>query len=291
MNLHYDLHTHSTASDGTLTPQELVTRAHEQGVDVLALTDHDTTEGLAEAAQAAAERGLQFVNGVEISVTWNGQLVHIVGLQVDPAHAPLQEGLAALRTRRDERAEEVARRLEKKCGIAGALAGARTHATGSVISRAHFARFLVEQGHGRDVREVFDRYLTPGKPGYVAMEWAALEDAVSWIRGAGGMAVIAHPARYKLTSTKLRRLLGDFKGCGGEGIEVVSGSHSRDECHAMLGHALRFGLLASCGSDYHGPVTPWVELGRLPALPQGCVPVWERWAAWNGAGAPQALAR
>lgn len=285
MNLRYDLHSHSTASDGTLSPRQLVARARAQGVDVLALTDHDTTEGLAEAARAAAETGLQFVHGVEISVTWNGCLVHLVGLRVDPADPVLQQGLTGLRACRDQRAEEIGRRLAK-CGIPDAYEGARAYASGPTVSRTHFARFLVEQGHGRDMREVFDRYLAPSKPGYVSTQWAALEQAVGWIRGAGGMAVIAHPARYKLTGTRLRQLIGEFKACGGEGIEVISGSHSRDDSQNMANNARRFGLLASCGSDYHGPETPWVELGRLAALPVGCVPVWERWGGEPDGASP-----
>ena len=287
---HYDLHTHSTASDGSLTPTALVDRASQMGVTHLALTDHDGTGGIAEARAQARALGIELIAGVEISVTWQGGTIHLVGLNIDIGNADLQRGLAGLRAYRKTRAERIAHKLEK-AGIAGALEGAKRYASEQMLGRVHFARFLIEQGHAKDMKDVFARFLVKNRPGYVTGEWAPLEDAVGWITAAGGQAVIAHPARYKLTSTKLRRLLGDFKGCGGEGIEVVSGSHSRDECHAMLGHALRFGLLASCGSDYHGPVTPWVELGRLPALPQGCVPVWERWAAWNGAGAPQALAR
>ncbi len=289
MKLRYDLHSHSTASDGTLSPRDLVIRARAQGVDVLALTDHDTTDGLEEAAQAAVESGLQLISGVEISVTWNQQLVHLVGLRVNAAHGPLQAGLAELRAHRDGRAEEIGRRLAK-CGIPGAFEGARAYAGGGVVSRTHFARFLIEQGHGRDMREAFDRYLAPGKPGYVSTVWATLEEAVAWICGAGGVAVIAHPARYKLTGTRLRQLIGEFKECGGEGIEVVSGSHSRDDCRTMADYARRFDLLASCGSDYHGPETPWVELGRLSELPSGCTPVWERWVGQDDSLPAQALA-
>lgn len=289
MKLRYDLHSHSTASDGTLSPRDLVMRARAQGVDVLALTDHDTTDGLAEAAQAAAESGLQLVSGVEISVTWNQHLVHLVGLRVNPAHGPLQTGLADLRARRDGRAEEIGRRLTRS-GIPGAFEGARVYAGGGVVSRTHFARFLIEQGRSRDMREAFDRYLAPGKPGYVSTVWAPLEEAVAWIRGAEGVAVIAHPARYKLTGTRLRQLIGEFKECGGEGIEVVSGSHSRNDCQTMADYAARFDLLASCGSDYHGPETPWMELGRLPDLPPGCTPVWERWAGQDDSFPAQALA-
>lgn len=274
--LHYDLHSHSTASDGTLAPAELVRRAHAQGVDVLALTDHDVTDGIAEAAETARQLGLRLVPGVEISITWKGATIHIVGLNIDPAHEGLQAGLAALRATRTVRGEEIARRLAKH-GIEGALQGAQAYANGQILSRTHFARFLVEQGHAKDMRQVFKRFLVHNKPGHVAGEWASLEDAVGWIRAAGGQAVIAHPARYRITASRLRKFIEEFKDCGGAGIEVVSGSHSAGDVQGMLQHAKRFELLASCGSDYHGPEQPWVELGRLTPLPEGCTPVWTAW--------------
>jgi len=273
MELRHDLHAHSTASDGTLAPGELVRRAGAAGVDVLALTDHDTTAGLAEAAQAARDEDVVLVPGVEVSVTWNGQTVHIVGLNVNPDHDGLQQGLARLREFRQWRAEEIARRLDKR-GVPGALEGARAYASGPIIGRTHFARFLVQRGEAADVREVFKRFLVRGRPGYVPGQWADLDAAVGWIRAAGGQAVIAHPARYGLTATRLRRLIAEFKACGGEALEVVSGSHRPDECRTMAAHAKREGLLASAGSDYHGPENPWVELGRLAPLPEGCVPIW-----------------
>ncbi|MEW6353806.1 MAG: PHP domain-containing protein [Pseudomonadota bacterium] len=276
MTLHYDLHSHTTASDGTLSPTELVTRAHAQGVRVLALTDHDVTDGLAEAGDAAATLGLRLVPGVEVSVTWNGQTVHIVGLHISPVHDALQQGLARLRAFRDWRAAEIGRRLERH-GIYGAYENAKSYAKGSIVSRTHFARFLINSGYDNDMKGVFKRFLVRGKPGHVPGEWAALSDAVSWICGAGGQAVIAHPARYKFTAARMRRLLQEFKDCGGVGIEVVSGSHSRDDYYTMAQYARQFDLLASSGSDYHGPANPWLELGRLPALPAGCVPIWERW--------------
>jgi predicted metal-dependent phosphoesterase TrpH len=271
-----DLHAHSTASDGSLAPMELMRRAHAAGVRVMALTDHDTLDGLAEAASAAAELGLGFVPGVEISVTWQGGTVHVVGLGIDTGDERLQEGLAGLRTFRDWRAGEIARRLEK-AGINGSLEGACRLATGGLVSRTHFARFLVEAGHAADVRAVFRRYLADGKPGFVPGQWAQLEDAVRWIRLAGGQAVIAHPARYRVTRSKLRRLIGEFVEVGGAGLEVVSGSHSRDDYHNMAALAREFGLLASAGSDYHGPEHPWIELGALPVLPPGCTPIWADW--------------
>jgi len=276
MSIHYDLHCHSTASDGTLTPTELTRRAREQGVDVLALTDHDVTDGLDEARRAAAEAGLRLINGVEISVTWHGVTIHIVGLNFDPANAGLQAGLAGLREFRVWRGEEIARRLEKR-GIPGALEGAQAFSNGLILSRTHFARFLVAQGHAKDMRKVFGKFLTHNRPGYVPGEWAALADAVGWIRDAGGQAVIAHPARYRLSATRLRVLIEAFMDCGGEVLEVVSGSHSAGDVQGMAQYAWRYGLLASQGSDYHGPEQSWLELGRMPPMPAGCTPVWTVW--------------
>ena len=272
----YDLHSHSTASDGTLSPGALVARAAASGVDVLALTDHDTTEGLAEADAAAAAAGIAVVPGIEISVTWQSQVVHVVGLGIDPATPVLQEGLVSLRRFREWRAEEMGRRLQR-AGIGGAYEGARHLSNGRLISRTHFARFLVANGHAPDMKRVFKRYLTRGNPGHVPGEWAEIDAAVGWIRASGGQAVIAHPARYPFTRSKLRRLIGEFRECGGEGIEVVSGSHSRDDAFVMGRHAGEFQLLASAGSDYHGPEHPWLELGRLPGLPDGCRPIWHNW--------------
>jgi len=272
----YDLHAHSTASDGTLSPSELMQRAHAAGIQVMALTDHDTLEGLPEAAACAQELGLEFVPGVEVSVTWQGITVHVVGLGVAPDSQVLSRGLAGLREFRDWRAEEIGRRLARH-GIVGAFEGACAYSNGRLISRTHFARFLVEKRHAPDLRAVFRRFLVDGKPGFVAGQWAELEDAVRWIHAAGGQAVIAHPARYKVTRSKLRRLFAEFAKLGGEALEVVSGSHSRDDYFTMAQHARDFGLLASAGSDYHGPEHPWIELGRLPELPDRCKAVWKDW--------------
>jgi predicted metal-dependent phosphoesterase TrpH len=268
-----DLHTHSTASDGTLTPTELLERAAAAGVETLALTDHDTVDGIAEAQAAATRLGVRLIAGVEVSITWGGRTVHLVALDVDPTCPTLREGLAGLQAYRGWRAEEIARRLAR-AGYDGALEGARGHAAGNLIGRTHFARFLVERGAADDVRDVFKRYLVSGKPGHVAGEWTTLEQAAGWIRAAGGAAVIAHPARYNFTRAKMRRLLGELKECGGRGLEVVSGSHSRDDYFVFARHAKEHGLFASAGSDYHGPEKPWIELGRLPPLPDGCTPIW-----------------
>jgi predicted metal-dependent phosphoesterase TrpH len=273
----YDLHTHSTASDGTLKPHDLVLKAAQAGVLVLALTDHDTTAGVDEASQTAETCGLTLIPGVEVSVTWRGYTVHVLGLNVDRENSRLQDGLADLRKFRNWRAEEMAHRLEKT-GISGAYEGACALAEGSLVSRTHFARYLVEQGVIDNERNVFKRYLVKGKPGYVPGNWASLEEAMAWIHAAGGQAVIAHPARYNMTRSKFRCLLNEFVELDGEGIEVVSGSHSRDDYYTMAKHAKDFGLKASAGSDFHSPEQPWIELGHLPMLPEGCHPIWESWA-------------
>lgn len=274
----YDLHSHSNASDGTLAPADLLRLADRAGVQVLALTDHDTTAGIEEAAQVAETLAIKLLAGVEISVTWSAQTVHIVGLNVDPANATLQAGLQSLRAFRDWRAEEIGRRLAKR-GVADAYQGAMAYSNGVLISRTHFARMLVERGIADDERKVFKHYLVQGKPGYVPGDWAKLEAAVEWIHGAGGQALIAHPARYSMTRTKLRRLFAEFRDLGGEALEVVSGSHSRDDCLTMAKHCKDFGLLASSGSDFHTPENPWIALGRLPMLPTGCRPIWSDWPA------------
>lgn len=274
MSANFDLHSHSTASDGTLTPAELVHRAADAGVDVLALTDHDTLDGLGEAAPAAAGLGISLIPGVEISVTWQRMTVHVLGLNVNPADAALHAGLRELQAFRDWRAAEIARRLEAR-HIGGALEGARRYCKGAILSRTHFAHFLVERGQAASLRDVFQRYLVKGKPGYVAGQWADLEQALGWIRQAGGIPVIAHPARYRLTRSKLKQLIGEFRESGGLGLEVVSGSHSLDETLHMAAVSREHQLFASCGSDYHGPEKPWVEIGRLRKFPNGCTPVWE----------------
>jgi predicted metal-dependent phosphoesterase TrpH len=271
-----DLHTHSTASDGSLRPAELVARAHAAGIEVLALTDHDTLSGLDDAMSCASGLGVELIPGVEISVTWGRRTIHVLGLRVDPESEMLRNGLARLLAYRAWRAEEIGRRLAR-AGIEGAYAGAAALSSGDLIGRTHFARYLASRGLAQDVRGVFKQYLVKGKPGYVPGDWASLEDALSWICAAGGQAVIAHPARYRFTRAKLLRLIGEFSELGGEGIEVVSGSHGRDDMLVFARHAREGRLYASSGSDYHGPETPWIELGRLPAVPPGCVPIWTSW--------------
>ncbi len=274
--MNFDLHCHSSISDGVLNPAELVQRAAEKGVDVLALTDHDDVAGLAEASQKAQECGIGFINGVEISVTWSGVTLHVVGLNINANHPDLQAGLAAIQEGRRERAERIGHELGKH-GIADAFDGAMRHAANPrLIGRTHFARHLIEQGVCKDVRTVFKKYLVRGKPGYVAHEWTALENALAWIRASGGQAVLAHPGRYDLKGKATRRLLGEFKDLGGEGVEVVTGSHTPDQ-HALFAELANFyGLTASRGSDFHAP-GEYRELGGGPDLPLKCTPIWHNW--------------
>ncbi len=273
----YDLHSHSTHSDGLLAPRAVVERAVARGVDFLALTDHDDTSGLPEAIAAAAGTGMTLVPGAELSVSWESHTVHVIALQIDPSNAVLEAGLATIRSGRDSRAKLMAESLAA-AGIKGAYEGARRYVTSErLISRTHFARFLVESGHVRETKDAFKRYLTPGKPGYVKHEWASLPDAVSWIHAAGGQAVVAHPGRYKVSPTGMRRLLGEFVDAGGDGVEVLSSSHTAAQYAEYAAYARTFGLLASCGSDYHGPGESWLDLGDLPTMPAGVTPVWTRW--------------
>lgn len=282
--LDYDLHCHSTVSDGLLSPAELVARAAERGVKFLALTDHDDVDGLTEAAEAAARCGITFINGVEISVTWRTHTLHVVGLRIDPANPALAAGLHGIRSGRRHRAELMAESLAR-CGIGGVLEGAYRYAKNpDIIGRTHFARYLVEAGHCKDVASVFKRYLVKGKPGYVPHQWAALQDAINWIRGAGGIAVLAHPGRYTagrkaMGKPTLRELLKEFTEMGGQAIEVVTGSHTPPQYAEFARYATEFGLLCSCGSDYHGPGESYRDLGRLPDLPLECKPIWDAWGA------------
>jgi len=279
MNLRCDLHSHSTVSDGTLTPTELINRAVEKGVEMFALTDHDATEGLHEAATEASKFALPFIPGIELSVTWSHQTVHILGLGINPDEVILNKGLATLREFRASRGEEIARKLEK-AGLEQPLEGAKKFANGEILSRTHFARYLVEQGKAKDVRDVFKRFLVKGKPGYVAGQWASLEDALSWIHWAGGIAVIAHPARYKFSATRLRQLINEFKEMGGLGFEAISGSHSHDEELRMLLLAKQHDLFISKGSDFHSPENIYRELGVMQDIPEGSTPIWHS-DAWR----------
>ena len=246
-------------------------------MELYALTDHDNLGGLAEAAAEAARLQLPFINGVEISVTWETNTLHILGLNIDPDNAALNAGLATVRNGRTQRAQRMADDLAR-VGIRGALAGADKYVTNKeMVGRSHFARFLAESGVVPDMKSAFKHYLVKGKPGYVPHEWASLADAVQWIRGAGGIAVIAHPGRYKLGANPMRRLLGEFKELGGQGLEVVTGNHTPEQVRHYAGLAKNFGLAGSRGSDYHGPGESYALPGKLPPLPEGVKAVWEMW--------------
>ncbi|RKP50425.1 3',5'-nucleoside bisphosphate phosphatase [Trinickia fusca] len=272
-----DLHCHSNVSDGLLAPADVARRAHQGGVTLWALTDHDEVAGQGEARRVAEELGMGYVEGVEISVTWASRTVHIVGLGIDPACPALAEGLYATRHGRAARAREIGAALEA-LGMPGAYEGALQYVSNpDLISRTHFARYLVEQGFAASTADVFDHFLGDGKPGYVPHRWASLEDAVGWINAAGGVAIVAHPGRYRYTQLEFDTLFGQFIDLGGKAIEVVTGSHTPDQYREYAGVARRFGFEASRGSDFHGPGEGRVELGSLPPLPAGLTPVWERW--------------
>ncbi|MEO8298941.1 MAG: 3',5'-nucleoside bisphosphate phosphatase [Burkholderiales bacterium] len=273
--LNADLHCHSTVSDGTLPPQALAARARSRGVELWALTDHDEVAGQTEAAAAAEQEGLAYVTGAEISVTFAGETVHIVGLGFDPDNTQLRAGLAQTRGGREGRAREMAAGLAQ-AGIRGSYEGALCHVGNpELISRTHFARHLVESGVCRDTQEVFRKYLTEGKPGYVPHAWATLGNAVRWIREAGGLAVVAHPGRYNFTPTEEYALFTEFKSHGGVAVEVITGSHDRADFRKYTALALELGLAASRGSDFHSPEESRIDLGALPPLPAKLTPVWE----------------
>lgn len=272
-----DLHCHSNISDGLLPPSEVAARAGANGVNMWALTDHDEVGGIAQARKAAMECGMRFVPGVEISVTWAGQTVHIVGLRIDETNPALVQGLAATRHGRERRAREIAAELAT-VGIPDAFEGALKHVGNpDLMSRTHFARYIVELGRCADTKEVFRNYLCEGKPGYVPHRWATLAEAVKWIRDAGGVAVIAHPGRYQYSDMEFGILFDEFKQLGGVAIEVTTGSHTPDQYEEYARVARRYGFLASIGSDFHGPGESRVDLGTLPPLPAGLTPVWHDW--------------
>ena len=272
--LNADLHCHSVVSDGTLTPEALAERAKANGVTLWALTDHDELGGQQRAKAAASAINLDYLAGVEISVTWMGQTIHIVGLGIDANHQGIIEGLRSTRAGRGNRAKLMAEQL-LKVGIPGAYEGA-LHFAGNhdLISRTHFARYLVEQGVCKDTEHVFKNYLVEDKPGYVPHMWAKLDDAVSWIKSAGGVAVIAHPGRYNFNAMQMDELYKHFKELGGLGIEVITGSHSPDQYKTYAKIAQQYGFLASRGSDFHDPNESHVDLGTLPHLPDHLTPVW-----------------
>ena len=275
--LNVDLHSHSTISDGVLSPTMVAERAKKNGVDVWALTDHDEINGIVEARAAAKALDLRYIPGVEISITWANHTIHIVGLQIDETNQTLIQGLAATRDGREQRAHEMAAQLAK-VGIPNAYQGALKHVGNpNLISRTHFARYLVEIGHCANTYDVFSHYLTEGNPGYVPHRWASLEQAVNWIHGAGGIAVIAHPGRYKLDDIAFSAFFDDFKQRGGSAIEVTTGSHSPEQYHQYAKIAKHYGFMASRGSDFHSPTESKIDLGALPPLPDGVLPIWHDW--------------
>jgi len=270
----YDLHCHSTASDGSCAPEELIELAVENEIDFLALTDHDTVEGIEKAVLASENSTVKLVAGVEISVSWENITVHILGLGISPENTGLKAGLAALREFRKTRAIEIGELLDQ-AGIPDTYQACLDMVGEGLISRTHFARAIIEQGRAKDMRQVFKKFLVKNKPGYVPGEWASLEQAVNWITSASGIAVIAHPARYKISAGKLRKLIENFVSFGGAGIEVISGNQSDQDCAQMAHYADRYKLVSSVGSDFHGSHHPWRKLGNLKALPSDLTPVWE----------------
>lgn len=277
-SLNVDLHSHSTVSDGVLSPAQIAARAKANGVDVWALTDHDEIGGISEARSAALDLGMRYVTGVEISVTWANKTIHIVGLNFDEKNENLVRGLAQTRSGRERRALQIADELAK-VRIPNAYKGALNHVGNpDLISRSHFARYLVEIGVAENVGDVFKKYLAEGKPGYVPHRWASLAEAVSWIRQAGGVAVVAHPGRYELSPVAFDVFFKEFKSYGGEAIEVVTGSHTEDQYDEYAKIARQYGFLSSRGSDFHSPDDFVVDLGQLPPLAKDLSPVWHKWA-------------
>ena len=275
--LNVDLHCHSTISDGVLAPAEVALRAKTNGVDVWALTDHDEISGIAQARSAALDIGLSYVTGVEISITWANKTIHIVGLNIDETNENLVRGLAMTRSGRERRAEDMAAGLAK-VGIPNTFEGALKYVGNpDLISRSHFARYLVEIGAAETVNDVFKRYLIEGKPGYVPHRWATLAEAINWIQGAGGVAVVAHPGRYDLSPIAFDAFFGEFKSYGGNAIEVVTGSHTVDQYDEYTKIAQRHGFMASRGSDFHAPDPAGIDLGQLPSLSASLKPVWSSW--------------
>lgn len=272
--MNFDLHCHSTVSDGTLSPAAVVARAAANGVTDLALTDHDAIDGLHEAREAAHALGVRLIDGVEISVSWSWQTIHIVGLGIDPGNEDLLRGLAVVRASRHNRAVAIADRLAQ-AQIAGSLEGAYRYAeNAALISRTHFARHLVASGHARNANDAFERYLSAGRPGYVPHQWAELTDAVAWIRASGGLPVLAHPGRYKISADRMDALFAEFKAAGGVAAEVVTSSQSLDQLGRFGTMCAQHALLASRGSDFHEPGEGQFDLGKVPDLPAALTPVW-----------------
>lgn len=273
----HDLHCHSTASDGKLSPTELVNMAAQKDVKTLALTDHDTTNGLQEASAAADKVNINLIPGIELSTTWSDKCFHVVGLNIDAENPRLKKGVKGLQAKRLKRADLIADKLAEK-GIGGAIADSvKAIAGDGMITRAHFAEYLVEHGYGSTVKDIFKHFLVSGKPGFVATRWAELDEAISWITDAGGVAVLAHPIRYKLSGRQMQRLLTAFKAVGGAGIEVICGNNSLEDTRKSANLARQYQLAGSVGSDFHSPNKSWAMLGKLPPLPEDIEPIWSHW--------------
>lgn len=270
----YDLHCHSMASDGTLTPTELINRAKKMGITSLALTDHDTINGQQEAKNATRLHAITFIHGIEISTTWENQCIHVIGLNINPDHSELVAGIHKLQTQRSERAKKIAQKLAEH-SMTTAYEAVMQIAKGGMVTRTHFADYLLSQHYVTTQQEAFNRYLGKGKPAFVDTVWADVRDAVTWIKRAGGVAVVAHPLRYKMTAKRMCRFLSFFKAVGGQGIEVVTGHSNADEIRRAAVYARQYKLVASVGSDFHTPDNKWVELGRLAPLPKNITPIWE----------------
>ncbi|MCE2028949.1 PHP domain-containing protein [Sessilibacter corallicola] len=279
MSICYDLHCHSTCSDGALSPADVVKRAHAQGVQCLAITDHDTFDAYEIARPTAEELDVTLISGVEFSCQWKGKNIHIVGLNVDVQHPVMKAAKCLMNERRLSRAKKIAERLEK-LGVENAFAEAEANAAGGQIGRPHFAKYLVEAGYVKNLNQAFKRYLGAGKPGDIKQQWPEFEEVVGWIRQASGVAIIAHPLKYKLTRTKLREMCAHFRSCGGHGIEVISGGHQTPaETKALCDLANRFEFLGSVGSDFHKEGMSWQELGCIGTPNLSCTPVWSSWSS------------
>ena len=266
------MHSHSNVSDGNLNPHELISYAAEKNVDMIALTDHDDISGLDLARKKAQELGISFINGVEISVTWRSRTIHMLGLNFDPNNQNLFKGLERIRQGRIERAKKIAYGLAM-VGIPNAFEGAKSFASHQVIGRIHFAHYLVSKGYSKNIKSVFNKFMTKGKPGYVEHQWASLEDAVGWIKNAGGIAVIAHPGRYDMGKKLYPQFFQDFKDFGGEGIEIISGNQSLNQIDYFANFAYQFDFFGSIGSDFHGHGVSHRDLGPLHKLPEKIKPI------------------
>lgn len=269
-----DLHTHSTASDGSYSPADLVGLAARSGIRKLALTDHDTTDGINEARTASQNFEIELISGVELSAQWQNRTLHIVGLYVDPEDTALKAAIARAKNVRADRAREIGSRLEK-AGITNAYRLTKRQHETEQLGRSHFARMLVEQGYAKNFTQVFKRYMVRGKPGYASARWMDLETAINTIHQAGGVAVFAHPARYNLSRTQLRKAIRDFSSWDGDALEIVSGKTNPKEIEDMTRLAQDNNLAGSMGSDFHGPDKPWISLGQLPPFPSQCTPIWQ----------------